>query len=98
MRDRNLLRLKVRAIPRAKRAALGFWICAFILQLLWESHNFARSSVPLIESLKSKARLIIDARKRKNLAYLQSILLFKDSSLFRLANIPTPPALNGRKC
>jgi hypothetical protein len=34
---------------------------------------------PRLESLKSKARLIIDARKRKNLTHLQSILLFKDS-------------------
>src|SRR5262249_8897410 len=31
MRDRNLLRVKVQAIPRAKRAALGFWICACLL-------------------------------------------------------------------
>src|SRR6516162_10126331 len=32
-----------------------------------------------IESLKSNAHLIRDARKRKNLTHLQSILLFKDS-------------------
>jgi hypothetical protein len=50
------------------------------LQLVWESSNFTRSSVPLIESLKSNAHLIIDARKRKNLTHLQSILLFTDSS------------------
>src|SRR6516162_6257833 len=51
------------------------------LQLVCESSNFTRSSVPLIESLKNNAHLIIDARKRKNLTHLQSILLFKDSSL-----------------
>jgi hypothetical protein len=51
------------------------------LQSVWESSNFTRSSVPLIESLKSNAHLVIDARKRKNLTHLQSILLFKDSSL-----------------
>src|SRR6516165_1690019 len=51
------------------------------LQLVWESSNFTRSSVPLIESLKSNAHLIIDARNGKtNLTHLQSILLFKDSS------------------
>jgi len=49
------------------------------LQLVWESSNFTRSSLPLIESLKSNAHLVIDARKRKNLTHLQSILLFKDS-------------------
>jgi len=50
------------------------------LQLVWESSNFTRSSVPLIESLKSNAHLIIDARNGKNFTHLQSILLFKDSS------------------
>ena len=50
------------------------------LQLAWESSNCTRFSVPLIEFLKSNAHLIIDARKRKNLTHLQSILLFKDSS------------------
>jgi len=50
------------------------------LQLVWESGNFTRSSLPLIESLKSKAHLIIDARNGKNLTHLQSILLFKDSN------------------
>ena len=35
------------------------------LQLVWESSNFTRSSVPLIESLKSNAHLIIDARNGK---------------------------------
>jgi len=33
----------------------------------------------LIESLKSKSDLIVDARQWKNLTHLQSILLFKDS-------------------
>jgi hypothetical protein len=32
----------------------------------------------LIESLKSKSDLIVDARQWKNLTHLQSILLFKD--------------------
>jgi len=32
-------------------------------------------------TLKNNAHLIIDARKRKNLTRLQSILLFKDSSV-----------------
>src|SRR6516164_11581605 len=45
----------------------------------------ARSSIgwvkrPRLESLKSKAHLITDARKRKNLTHLQRVLLFKDSS------------------
>src|SRR6516165_6116845 len=71
MRDRNLLRVKVRAFPRGgQRLVLD--LCVH-LQFVRESGNFARSSVPLIESLKSKARLIIDARKRKNLTHLQSI-------------------------
>src|SRR6516225_4306111 len=80
MRDRNLLRVKVQAIPRVKRAALGFWICAGIYNWCGNPVIFTRSSVPLLESLKSNAHLIIDARKRKNLTHLQSILLFKDSS------------------
>jgi len=50
------------------------------LQLVWEPSNFTRSLVPLIESLKSHAHLIINARNGKNLTHLQSILLFKDSS------------------
>ena len=62
MRDRNLLGVKVQAIPRAPRLVLD--LCVH-LQLLWESGNFTRSSVPLIESLKSKAHLIIDARNGK---------------------------------
>jgi len=41
-------------------------LCAH-LQLVWESSNFTRSSVPLIESLKSNAHLIIDARNGKKL-------------------------------
>jgi len=49
------------------------------VQLEWESSNFTGASVPLIESLKSKAHLVTDARKWKNLTHLQSILLFKDS-------------------
>src|SRR5215510_596049 len=48
--------------------------------MVCESDNFTGSSVPLIESLKSKVHLITDARKRKNLTHLQRILLFKDSS------------------
>jgi len=52
------------------------------LQLVWESSDFTRSSAPLIESLKSNAHLIIDARNGKNLTHLQSILLFKDSSAY----------------
>src|SRR6516162_2495099 len=67
MRDRNLLRVKGRAILRAMRAALDFWMYALHLQLVWESSNFTRSSVPLIESLKSNAHLIIDARNGKKL-------------------------------
>jgi hypothetical protein len=47
---------------------------------MWESGDFTGSSVPLIESLKSKAHLITDARKWKNLTHLQRVLLFKDSS------------------
>src|SRR6516164_10340150 len=44
-----------------------------------QSGNFTGSSVPLIESLKSKVYLITDARKGKNLTHLQRVLLFKDS-------------------
>jgi hypothetical protein len=39
------------------------------VHLVWESSNFTVSWVPLIESLKSKAHLITDARKRKNLTH-----------------------------
>jgi hypothetical protein len=42
-----------------------FWILYVHLQLVWESGNFTRSTVALIESLKSKAHLIIDARRGK---------------------------------
>jgi hypothetical protein len=45
-----------------------------------EFGNFSSSSVPLVESLKSKAHLVTDAEKRKNLTHLQRVLLFKDSS------------------
>jgi len=62
------------------------------LQLVWESSNFTRSSVPLIESLKSNAHFIIDARKRKNLTHLQSILLFKDSRSTRNRRATQSPA------
>jgi hypothetical protein len=37
------------------------------VQLGWQSDNFTGSSVPLIESLKSKAHLIPDVRKGKKL-------------------------------
>jgi len=33
-----------------------------------------------LESLKSKAHLVTEAKKRKNLTHLQRVLLFKDSS------------------
>jgi len=46
------------------------------VQLVWESNNFTGSSVPLIESLKSKAQLITDLQKRKNLTHLQWVSLF----------------------
>jgi hypothetical protein len=63
MGDRNLPGVKVQAIPRGgQRLVLDLRVH---LQLLWESGNFTRSSVPLIESLKSKAHLIIDARNGK---------------------------------
>ena len=39
------------------------------VQLGWQSDNFTGSSVPLIESLKSKAHLIPDVRKGKNLTH-----------------------------
>src|SRR5262249_23940443 len=78
MRDRNLLGVKVQAIPRGGQG-LVLDLCVH-LQLLWESGNLTRSSVPLIESLKNKAHLIIDAQNGKNLTHLLSILLFKDSS------------------
>ena len=61
------------------------------LQLVLESNNFTRSSVPLIESLKSNAHLIIDVRKRKNLTHLQSILLFKDSSVRKYTSAVASP-------
>ena len=63
----------------------SFALCTHV-QLTWQSDNFTGSSVPLIESLKSKAHLITDARKRKNLTHLQRVLLFKDSSV----EFPTP--------
>src|SRR5215469_15927279 len=44
----------------------------------WEQHRLGEAA-SLIESLKSKAHLIIDARNGKNLTDLQSRLLFKDS-------------------
>jgi len=43
---------------------LVFDLCVH-LQLVWKSGNFIGSSVPLIESLKSKAHLINDARNGK---------------------------------
>jgi hypothetical protein len=54
------------------------------VHLVWESSDFAVSSVPLIESLKSKTHLITDAWKRKNLTHLQRVLLFKDSTALGL--------------
>jgi hypothetical protein len=87
--------LRVRALPRAQPAAAVFLICARIVQLVWESSNFTGSSVPLIESLKSKAHLITDAWKRKNLTHLQLVLLFKDSRARRWNEIKVtyqPPA------
>ena len=58
------------------------------------SGSFSRPSVPLIESLKSKAHLIIDARESKNLTHLQSILLFKDSKRGRFTQpMLLPPGL-----
>src|SRR6516165_2803262 len=48
---------------------------------MWEQHRLGEAA-SLIESLKSNAHLIIDARNGKNLTHLQSILLFKDSSVF----------------
>ena len=56
-----------------------FGLCLHV-QVVWESNYFTGSWVPLIESLKSKAHLITDARKRKNLTHLQRVLLFKHSS------------------
>ena len=46
---------------------------------MWEQHRLGEAA-SLIESLKSNAHLIIDARTGKNLTHLQWILLFKDSS------------------
>src|SRR6516162_2527723 len=79
MRDRNLLKVKVRAIPRVKRAALGFWICACI-------YNWCRNRViypflgPAHRILEKQRPFDHRCTKRKNLTHLQSILLFKDSS------------------
>ena len=55
--------VKVQAIPRGgQRLVLDLGLH---LKLVWQSDNCTRSSVPLIESLKSKAHLIIDARNGK---------------------------------
>jgi tetratricopeptide (TPR) repeat protein len=58
------------------------------VQLAWEYINFTGLSVPLIESLKSKAHLSTEARKRKNLTHLQRVLLFKDSSAMQKTLMP----------
>jgi len=64
-RDRNLLGMKVRAIPRGgQRLVLD--LCVH-LQLVWESGNFTRSSVPLIESLKKQGPFDHRCTKRKKL-------------------------------
>ena len=63
MRDRNLPGVKVLAIHRGgQRLVLD--LCVH-LRLVWEAGNFTRSSVPLVESLKSKAHFLIDARNGK---------------------------------
>jgi len=78
-RDRNF---KVKSPRNSSRAACLDWffhLCVHV-QLAWELGNFSSSSVPLIESLKSKTHLVTDAEKRKNLTHRQLSLLFKDSS------------------
>jgi 23S rRNA-intervening sequence protein len=49
----------------SQRAIESIPVSSVHLQLMWESGNFTRSSVPLIESLKSKPHSIIDARNGK---------------------------------
>jgi hypothetical protein len=56
--------LKGRAIQRRSKRRLVLDLCVHV-QLAWESCNFTGSSVPLLESLKSKAHLINDARNGK---------------------------------
>jgi hypothetical protein len=74
-----LLRVKSPGTSSRTAGSGCFFDLRMHVQLEWESSNFTGASVPLIESLKSKAHLVTDARKWKNLTHLQSILLFKDS-------------------
>jgi hypothetical protein len=53
-RDRNLLRVKSPGNSSGAAAAFRFLISCMHVQLVWKSGNFTGSSVPLIESLKSK--------------------------------------------
>src|SRR6516225_7737148 len=70
-RDRNLLRVKsLGTSSRTAGSGSSFDLCMDV-QLAWQSDNFTGSSVPLIESLKSKTHLITDVRKRKNLTHLR---------------------------
>jgi hypothetical protein len=65
--------LRVKSPGTSSRTAGSAWsfdLCMHV-QLGWQSDNFTGPSVPLIESLKSKAHLIPDVRKGKNLTHLQ---------------------------
>ena len=64
-RDRNLLRVKSLGTSSRTAGSGCFFDLCMHEQLVWEFDNFTGSSVPLIESLKSKAHLITDVRKRK---------------------------------
>jgi len=79
MRDRNLLGVKVQAIPRGGQRLL-LDLCVH-LQLVWESGNFTPFLGPALRILEKQGPFDHRYTKRKNLTHLQSILLFKDSSL-----------------
>src|SRR5262249_34602314 len=64
---------------KAGNLPLGLF-CSFF-KSNWLPSRFLSGS---IESLKSKAHLITDARKSKNLTHLQRVLLFKDSSVLQI--------------
>ena len=80
--DRNLL-INVKSPGSSARPLGSGWYSDWCMhvQLVCESDNFTGSSVPLIESLKSKAQLITEVWNQKNLTHLQRLLLFKDSSV-----------------
>jgi len=59
--------------------AFGLLVGARIDEVLWESCAFLGSTVPLIESLKSRTMQMTNARRLRNLTHLQPVLLFKDS-------------------